>query len=271
MLKKQHNELNPVWIEGELRLAGALDNRIIGLLKAIEHTGSLNQAAKQSGLSYKGAWQILERANNSAPQTLVTTTTGGSKGGGSRLTKAGQALLSLFLQIEQQHQLFLTQLNRSLADNPETLLLLQRLVIRTSARNQLFGRVIGVDAEEKNAEVTVQLKGGEQIIATLELSLVTELALAIGNEAVLLINGADLILTTDSTKQFSARNRLYGNVMQIQHDGINSEVTVLLPSGEMLTAKITQQSVENLALVSTQPVWVIFKSNVPILGSLSST
>ena len=111
---------------------------MIGLLRAIDQSGSINQAAKQVGLSYKGAWQIIERANNGAPKTLVSTATGGSKGGGTCLTEAGRSLLALFTRLEQQHQQFLDQLNRSLADDPDTVLLLQRLVVKTSARNQTF-------------------------------------------------------------------------------------------------------------------------------------
>lgn len=270
MTEKQRTTYSPMWVEGELRLAGSLDNRIIGLLKAIKQTGSLSQAAKQMGLSYKGAWQILERANNSAPQTLVATATGGSKGGGSCLTEAGDALLMLFLHIEQQHQLFLTRLNCDLANNPETVLLLQRLVIKTSVRNQLFGRVIDIHTGAVNAEVIVELKGGEQIITTVEMTSVNELGLTVGADAVLLINSADITLTTDANHVlFSARNRLSCKVMRIQHDLLNSEVIVLLPNGEILAAMITQQSVQNLALAPNMPVSVIFKTNAPILGVMS--
>ena len=94
MPKKPNDNITPTWVEGELRLAGTLDSRIIGLLKAIDQSGSINQAAKQAGLSYKGAWQMIERANNLAPKVLITTATGGSKGGGTCLTGAGQSLLS---------------------------------------------------------------------------------------------------------------------------------------------------------------------------------
>jgi molybdate transport system regulatory protein len=257
----------PSWVEGELRLAGSLDNRIIGMLKAIKQTGSLNQAAKQVGLSYKGAWQILERANNSAPQILVATAIGGSKGGGSTLTEAGEALLALFSRLEQHHQQFLAELNRSLAINPETLLLLQRLVIKTSSRNQLFGRVLAIRAAVVKAEVTVELKGGEHIVTTVDISSIDELGLKTGVDAVLLINSSDISLITDAnTVQFSARNRLYGSVVRVQQDSLSSEVIVLLPSGEILTASITQQSVQDLVLAPNLPVWVMFKSNAPMLG-----
>ena len=66
-----YNNIPTAWVDGELRLVG-LDSRMIGLLRAIDQSGSINQAAKQMGLSYKGAWQIIERANNGAPKTLVS-------------------------------------------------------------------------------------------------------------------------------------------------------------------------------------------------------
>jgi len=71
MSKKPNNSVTTSWVDGELRLVGALDSRMIGLLRAIEQSGSINQAAKQTGLSYKGAWQMIERANNLAPKVLI--------------------------------------------------------------------------------------------------------------------------------------------------------------------------------------------------------
>jgi molybdate transport system regulatory protein len=267
MTKKQNGTTPPMWVEGELRLAGALDNRIIGLLTAIQQTGSLNQAAKHMGLSYKGAWQIVERTNNSAPKILVSTATGGSKGGGSCLTDAGQALLTLFNSLEQQHQHFLTQLNRNLTDNPDMVLLLQRLVVKTSAPNQLFGRVTGIHTGNVNAEVMVQLKGGETIVTTTDLTVLAELNLTIGVDAVLLISSADITLVIDKGRyQFSGRNQLAGQVLLVQQTATHTNATVLLPSGETLIASMTAQSAGNLKLSVGTAVWIIFKSNVPYLG-----
>jgi molybdate transport system regulatory protein len=267
MIEKQHMTSTPIWVEGELRLTGALDNRIIGLLKAIKQTGSLNQSAKQLGLSYKGAWQILEKANNSAPQLLVVTATGGNKGGGSYLTEAGEALVMLFTQLEQQHQLFLEQLNRNLADNPDTVLLLQRLVIKTSVRNQLFGCITEIRTGKVNAEVIVKLKGGETIATTTDLTLLNELELKIGVDAVLLINSTDITLAVDTNaQQFSARNRLACHVLSIQQNAVGVNVMVLLPSGETLVISMTQQGLQNLELSTGMLIWAIFKTNVPHLG-----
>jgi molybdate transport system regulatory protein len=278
-----HNTISTAWVDGELRLAG-LDGRMIGLLRAIDQSGSINQAAKQVGLSYKGAWQIIERANNGAPKILVSTATGGSKGGGTCLTEAGRSLLGLFTDLEQQHRQFLDQLNRNLADDPDTLLLLQRLVVKTSASNQLFGSIITIHTGAVNAEIIVALKGGEQVITTLSLTALSGLGLKVGMDAVLLINSADITLVVDAnTNGFSAtapcvalppassaRNRLACKVIRIQQDEVNAEVILLLPGGEMLAAIITGQSAQNLALMPGISAWALFKSNAPILGVMSS-
>ena len=227
MSKKPNNNVTTTWVEGELRLAGALDSRMIGLLRAIDQSGSINQAAKQTGLSYKGAWQMIERANNLAPKVLITTATGGSKGGGTCLTAAGQSLLQLFTRLEQQHRQFLQQLNQSLADDPDMQMLLKRLVIKTSATNQLFGTITAIQTGAVNAEVLVELKGGEQIVASLALTELKLLELSIGGDVVMLINDPEIIVITDpGNYPLSARNCLRGTVIRVQYDGVDSEIVI---------------------------------------------
>ncbi len=255
------------WAEGELRLAGMLDSRMIALLKAIDDSGSINQAAKQVGLSYKGAWQIIERANNRAPKTLISTATGGAKGGGTRLTEAGHALISLFLRLEQQHQEFLARLNRDLCADPDTLLLLHRLVVKTSARNQLFGRVLAIEADEVNAEIAVKLKGGEQITVAICPSAIESMNLNVGADALVLISSAEITLTTDiDHSKFVTKNHLPCRVLGIHQGDVNAELRVLLAGGEILAVSVTPQSVNDMAIKPGQQLWAVFNSNAPILG-----
>lgn len=255
------------WIDGELRLAGILDSRIISLLRAIERTGSINRAAKKMGLSYKGAWQMIERANNGAPKILVATAAGGSKGGGTSLTEAGRSLLALFTQLEEQHQHFIEQLNRSLDANADAVLLLQRLVVKTSARNQLFGCISAINEGAVNAEITVTLKAGEPLIVSITKASIAELGIESGDDAVLLINSADIILSVDSGRM-SARNRLPCTVLRIRQDDVASEVNLLLPGGEVLSATVAGQTLKDLPLEPGMTVWAMFKSNAPIMGVL---
>lgn len=262
-----NDNMNTAWIEGELRLAGILDSRMIGLLRAIDESGSINQAAKQQGLSYKGAWQMIERANNLAPKVLIATTTGGSKGGGTRLTTAGQALLQLFMQLEQQHRQFLRHLNQTLADDPEMVLLLKPLSIKTSATNQLFGTITAIQPGPVNVEALVELKGGEPVAASMNLAVLDRLELNVGQDVLLLINAPEISIVTEfGQQQLSARNSLSGTVVRMQRDGIDAQVALRLPGGDSLVATITQSSAESLGLKPGMPVNAVFKSNAVMLA-----
>jgi len=272
MQKKLNTSASPDWVEGELRLVGALNSRMIGLLRAIDESGSINQAAKQTGLSYKGAWQMIERANNLAPKVLITTATGGSKGGGTCLTSAGQALLKLFTRIEQQHDQFLQQLNQSLADDPDMQMLLKRLVIKTSATNQLFGTITAIQAGAVNAEVLVDLKGEAQIVASLAITEYQRLGLNICDDVVLLINDPEIIVIADPIEHpVSARNCLRGTVIRVQYDGVSAEIVLKLPSGDSLVATISQISALDLGLAPGVSAYAVFKSNAVLVGVLADS
>jgi molybdate transport system regulatory protein len=269
MPKKPTTHHSSAWVQGEIRLAGALDRRMIGLLRAIDNTGSINQAAKQAGLSYKGAWQMIERANNFSPKVLVSTATGGVNGGGTCLTCAGRALLELFTRIELQHDAFLQNINQSLEADTEMLLLLKPLTIKTSATNQLFGTVTAIQGGAVNAEVFVQLKGGEQIVVSLAITELTALELELNRPVLLLINSPDISLLTDNNDfRLSARNQLQGTLIRLHQDAVESEVTVRLSGDDSLVASLTQISASKLDLKTGMAVTAVFKSNAVIIASI---
>ena len=64
-------------------------NPIVTLLENIHTTGSINQAAKAVGMSYKTAWERIENLNNLSAKSLINRQVGGSGGGGTILTEAG--------------------------------------------------------------------------------------------------------------------------------------------------------------------------------------
>jgi len=271
MQKKAHDNRASAWVQGEIRLAGALDSRMISLLRAIDQSGSINQAAKQTGLSYKGAWQMIERANNFSPKALISTATGGFKGGGTSLTVAGRALLKLFDQLEEQHSQFLQQINRSLEADTDMLLLLKPLTIKTSATNQLFGIISAIQLGAINAEVFVALKGGERVVVSLMLDELNSLTLAVGSDVLLLINSTDISIITESEGySLSARNILPGSVIRVQQDAVDSEVIIRLPGDDTLVAMVTQVSTEALGLHPGVSVKAVFKSNAVMLAAISN-
>ena len=269
--KATNDDIQQSWIEAELRLAGGLDSRMIGLLRAIKETGSINQAAKQAGLSYKGAWQMIERANNLAPKVLVSTATGGSKGGGTVLTPAGLALLALYDRLEHLHRQFLAQLNRELLDDPVLSLLLKSMAVKSSATNQLLGKVADIQAGIVNIEVYVDLKGGEQMVASMSVAEFDLLSLNKGDDVLLLIAIPEISIVTDETRyRLSARNALKGKVIRLQQDGIDSEVVIRLAGGESIVAMVTRASADTLDLKTGTAVTAVFKSNAVLLGAMAT-
>ena len=66
----------------------------VALLEKLAERGSITAAAKALGVSYKGAWEAIEALNNLSDAPLVERTVGGTGGGGTRLTKHGEKVLS---------------------------------------------------------------------------------------------------------------------------------------------------------------------------------
>lgn len=66
------------------------------LLRAIARTGSISAAAEQLDIPYRTAWQKLHEMETRLGQKLVETQTGGQRGGGARLTPAGERYLEQF-------------------------------------------------------------------------------------------------------------------------------------------------------------------------------
>lgn len=267
-MKKIHDAhtTNPL-LEGEIRLLGGLGERLFKLLAAIQTGGSINKAAKEVGLTYKGAWEMLERANNLSPKLLVSTAVGGHAGGGTRLTPTGKAMLELFLHIQEEHLQFLRQINQRLASDQDVLFLLQRLFVKASARNQFFGKVTDIVMDSVCATVTVHLKGGQPLVATVTRESIEQLDIKTGSDVIALIKAPQITLMTDCENyRFSARNQLQGSVTRIQKGAVNSEVSIKLSGGDTLTSTITNESVASLNLSIGATATALFKAGAVILG-----
>ena len=78
-------------------------NIIIGkgraeILKNIERTGSINQAAKVMKMSYKGVWSKIKATEKHLQQKIVHA----DRKEGSRLTSQGKQLLEKYRQLEKK-------------------------------------------------------------------------------------------------------------------------------------------------------------------------
>jgi molybdate transport system regulatory protein len=72
----------------------------IRLLEAIERTGSISQAGRTLGMSYRRAWLLIDDMNRCFRHAVVSAKPGGSRGGGAQLTEFGAGLVRDYRAIE---------------------------------------------------------------------------------------------------------------------------------------------------------------------------
>ncbi|AIO83904.1 TOBE domain-containing protein [Burkholderia pseudomallei] len=240
----------------------------IALLAAIGETGSITRAAKAVGLSYKGAWDAIDTMNNLAGEPLVLRATGGKGGGGTTLTPRATALIAAFRAIEREHRRFIDAASAAVEGFEVNWKLIGRIGMKTSARNQLFGKVLAVKHGAVNDEVVLALPGEHTITAVVTHESVQELGLAPGVDACALVKASWVVLAVEdgSPLRLSARNQLQGVVETVTRGAVNSEVLLALDGGMTLAAIVTNDSVDALGLAQGVSAVAAFKASSVILA-----
>ena len=235
----------------------------IALLQHIVDQGSITAAAKSAGISYKAAWDAIDELNNLAQTPLVERSIGGKGGGGARLSVAGERVLRLYQRLQAlQNQVL------DAAEDIQDLDLLGRLMLRTSARNQLHGTVIAILSHGHNDLIQLELPGGLTLRAQITRDSTQRLELVIGSQAVALIKAGWLQLLGATHPPSPEHNDLHGQIEQILHtDNGPSEVRITLPSGQTLCALTEPQHLETLGLTEGSEAHVQFAPSLVLLGT----
>lgn len=241
----------------------------VGLLRAIGERGSITQAAKVIGMSYKAAWDAVDTMNNVAGAPLVERSTGGRGGGSTRLTERGQQLVARFARIDALHQRFVQLLSEEATDLGKDLDLMRMLNMKTSARNQFMGQVSAYKAGAVNDEVELSLPGGARLVAVVTRESSEQLGLKPGASAFALVKASSIIIATDlDGVRLSARNQLAGTVLAVTPGAVNAEVVIDIGGGQSIAAIVTQASAQSLALTTGQRAVALFKASSVILGAM---
>ncbi len=72
------------------------------LMELIAQTGSIAEAAKRMGMSYKRAWSLVQALNAGAGSPLIETARGGSGQGGAALSAAGREVLERYRSMQSR-------------------------------------------------------------------------------------------------------------------------------------------------------------------------
>lgn len=208
----------------------ATDKRI-DLLRRIGEVGSISEAARGAGVSYKAAWQAIETLSNLAGQDLVEKVVGGSGGGGAQLTNAGRRLLRAADELAKARVAVLARLSEEMDDLGGSGLV--GLGLRTSIRNQIPCTVRGM--ERAGGVVTVELALPDA--AALRSRITVESAELLGLQpgmAVLALCKATAVSVAEKWRSRPGVNRLHGVVKRASTSAADREVSLRLASGTQL-------------------------------------
>ncbi len=87
-----------LWLEKDGGVA--LSGYRVRLLKHVADTGSLAEAARRMGLSYRRAWGKVKEMETNLGVRLVRSEAGGPGGGRTRLTPEAERLVALYPRFE---------------------------------------------------------------------------------------------------------------------------------------------------------------------------
>lgn len=206
----------------------ATDKRI-DVLRRIGTAGSISEAARGAGISYKAAWQAIETLGNLAGTPLVEKAVGGSGGGGAQLTRAGHRVLRAFDLLAAARSELLNQLDKEDGASVPSLKL-AALGLRTSMRNQLPCVVADVSASGPAARVVLELSDGTRLASRITQESVQLLGLSKGTPVLALCKATAVAVVPDESTAGSA-NTLRGQIVRVSEETGPAEVSLELTCG----------------------------------------
>jgi molybdate transport system regulatory protein len=139
--------------------------------------------------------------------------------------------------------------------------------MKVSARNVFPGTIKSLRPGAVNAEVSLELEGGEVLVAVVTSESVASLGLVVGGKAIALVKAPWVMLLTENDGiRLSARNCLQGRVLSVADGAVNAEVVLQLAGGSKVSAIVTREAVEELELTPGASATAVIKASHVILA-----
>jgi len=159
----------------------------VSILKAIQKHGSITEAAKHVGISYKYAWDRISEMEKAFGEPFLKTRRGGSMGGGgAELTMTALTLIKDYDRIEKY-------IKRILKDSEYW----EEIGLRISARNRLKGIVEDVDKGPITSKVKIKINTPVTITAVITKEAVEDLDIRPGQEVEAVIKSTEVMVAKD--------------------------------------------------------------------------
>ncbi len=219
-----------------LKLAGALGHlaadKRVEILRRVGQAGSISQAARDAGVSYKAAWQALDTLSNLAGAALVERAVGGSGGGGAQLTAAGRQLLQAAGEMARARDAVLARIKGA----PGVQAGAAALGLRTSMRNQLPCAVRAIEGRGALQRVALELPAGGALVAriTAESAELLGLAPGLGLLALCKATAVQVHKAAAPRPEGEGLNLLPGQARRVARGELGDEVAVQLEGGQQM-------------------------------------
>jgi molybdate transport system regulatory protein len=248
--------------------APAMGRERIRLLQAVAREGSITAGAKAVGLTYKAAWDALDAMSNLFEHPLLEARAGGKAGGGARLTSVGVQVIEAFGRLETEMARVLRLIEPELAGSGITPLnLVSGLLMKTSARNALRGKITSLTPDVLSTEVGVTVSDDVTIYALVTSESVRELGLFVGRSVIALIKAPFVIVSVGrDPPSLTARNCIPGNVARLESSAVTAEVVLDIGNGKSIAATISARGAASLDLALGSPACAIFDAGHVILA-----
>ena len=230
----------------------------IDILRRIGEGGSISEAARRAGVSYKAAWQAIETLSNLAGTPMVEKAVGGSGGGGAVLTPAGRRVLEAAAMLDQARAEVLALLEpgtRGEQARPG----LAAMALRTSMRNQFPCVVKTLRSTGGLVRVGLELRRGGMLYARITRESAQLLQLQAGLQ-VLALCKATAVRVAPQLGPAESRNVVTGTVIRASRSAQGGEVALRLESEMSLVGfldKDQKLKVGDLAMASIEESGVV--------------
>jgi len=173
-----------------------LDEVDARLMRRISETGSLAEAARILGISYRNAWGRIRKLESAYGRRILDTRVGGTSGGGAELTPEGLKLFREFRHIRKY--LF------NVLDDTESA---GNVRYKLSARNILGAKVIGIERGDITSLIRMSSPAPVSLTSIISNEAVDDLGLRVGDSVQAVVKSTEVMIA----KPLSTRRRRKSN------------------------------------------------------------
>lgn len=160
----------------------------VELLKAIDEERSLRKACMKMDISYKHAWNVLNKINERLGKDVVTTVRGG-KNQGTFLTNEGRKLI-------KEYEMNRDFINNTMEDEGSW----EKLGLAISARNKIPGKVVGVEKEGIVGKVMIEIDPAA-LTSVITSEAIDRLDIKEGDEVFAIIKSTEVLIGKQVNKE----------------------------------------------------------------------